>query len=134
MPLITFLSQYVQIIREARKKPFPLDVKYLSYDFFLNYDKALTRFESIRPGRVKNEPTVSDLRCLKYLPNGSIMFKLKFGDEYQLLSQRPRVIELQTNPLFKPLFSSRRPITYVYEMEAFTGNQKSTRQRSTPLL
>lgn len=44
--------QYVEIIREAQKNPFPFDVEYLTYDLFKKYDdKFLIRFDSIRPGK-----------------------------------------------------------------------------------
>lgn len=37
-----------------------------------------------------NDPTVNQLRCLKYCPDGTIYFKLSFDqDEYQILPQRP---------------------------------------------
>ena len=107
---ITLPSQYVSVIKESRKKPFPLDVQYLSYDFFINYDdKSIIRYESIRPGKIKNDPTVSDLRVLKYLPDGKIQYKLKFTDEYKDLPQRPKMPKLN-DVILQPLFKERLPI------------------------
>lgn len=85
---------YVTVTKGARKtikinnqtfqKPF--DAIYLNYDFFYNYaDKKLLRFSSIRPGRTKNEPTVSSLRSLLYLPSGDVKFKINFDEEYVML-------------------------------------------------
>lgn len=107
---ITLPSQYVSVVKEARKKPCPLDVEYLTHDFFKNYDeKSIIRFESIRPGKMKNDPTVSDLRNLKYLPSGEIQYKLIFTDEYKDLPQRTKMITL-ADVNIKPLFKERLPI------------------------
>lgn len=71
----------VKIANKLIKKPF--DAIYLSYDFFKNFnDDQLIRFNSIRPGKGKNDPTVSELRSLIYLPNGDVKFKINFDDEY----------------------------------------------------
>lgn len=108
---ITLPFQYAEVIRNARKKPFPLDVEYLSHDFFRKYDdKTVTRFESIRPGKMKQDPTVSDLRCLKYLPDGTIHYKVNYDDEYKILPQRTRLPTLPKETIFKPLFPARLPI------------------------
>lgn len=108
---ITLPSQYAQIIREARKKPFPFDVKYLTHEFFLKYDdKNNIRYESIRPGKIKSDPTVSDLRCLKYSPDGTIHYKISFEDEFKILPQRIKMPPLPKTHEFKQLFPTRLPI------------------------
>lgn len=108
---ITLPCQYATIIRESRKKPFPLDVQYLSYDFFKNYDdKLITRYESIRPGKMKNDPTVCNLRCLKYQPDGKILFKINYHDDYDNLPQRQKFIACSNDINLKPLFEGRLPI------------------------
>lgn len=90
---------YSTITREARKtvnvngvrKDLPLDVEYLSYTFFKNYkDVSMLRYKSIRPGRQANDPTVSHLRSLIYLPNGSIKYKINFDDSYNDLPIRAK--------------------------------------------
>lgn len=101
---------YVTVTKEARinvkidnvlvNKPF--EVEYLNYDFFLNYsDKKLLRFTSIRPGRFKNDPKVSNLRSLIYLPSGEIMYKVDFDGEYIVLPTRikPYVENMQPERL-----------------------------------
>lgn len=40
---------YVRIIRDARQKPRPYDVRYLSFDFFRNFDKYVGTIKSIKP-------------------------------------------------------------------------------------
>lgn len=103
---------YVRITKEARKtvkinneivkKPF--DAEYLNYDFFNNYnDKKLMRFSSIRPGRVKNDPTVSNLRSLLYLPDGTIKYKLDFDTDHIDLPVRIQPYTGRIEP--KPLYS-----------------------------
>lgn len=90
---------YVNVTQEAREKvkinnistKMPFDVSYLTYDFFLNYtNKNLIRFNSIRPGVIKNDPTVSELRSIIYLPSGVVMYKINFNDEYTDLPTRIR--------------------------------------------
>lgn len=108
---------YVSVTKEARtnvkidnvliKKPF--DVEYLKYDFFLNYsDKQLLRFASIRPGKKKYDPTVSDLRSLIYLPNGHVMYKVNFDEEYVDLPIRIKPYECMVEP--RQLHADQLPI------------------------
>jgi len=108
---ITLPYQYAEIILEARKNPFPFDVEYLTFDFFKKYDdKCLIRYDSIRPGKIKSDPSVVDLRCLKYTPDGAIQYKINYEDNYKILPQRPKLPPLQKNTSFEPLFSKRLPI------------------------
>lgn len=88
---------YVRVAKEARKTVkiddkvinMPFDALYLNYDFFKNYsDDNLIRFTYIRPGREKNDHTVSQLRSLIYLPNGKIKYKVDFNKEYINLPTR----------------------------------------------
>lgn len=44
-------SQFVNIIREARTSPTPLQAYQLHYDYFLNFESNPKRFKSIRPGK-----------------------------------------------------------------------------------
>lgn len=69
-------SDYVGVSKEARQNLRPYDVKYLSYNFFSDYasDKLCS---SIRPGLL----TVNDIRSLKYLPDGKIMYNCKFSED-----------------------------------------------------
>lgn len=88
-----------------------LDVEYRTHDLILKYDeKTLIQFDSIRPGKIKSDPTVADLRCLKYSPEGVIHYKVNYEDNYRLLPQRPKLPPLPKNATFKALFSKRLPI------------------------
>ena len=55
-------TDYIQIVKDARKNLKPLDVEYLDYNYFVNYDDSqILKSTSIRPGKSK----VVDIRCLK---------------------------------------------------------------------
>ncbi|GBP84658.1 hypothetical protein EVAR_58881_1 [Eumeta japonica] len=64
----------------------PYDVTYLNYSFFQSFDKV-GFFKSIRPGRGKRDPKVTDIRALRYTPSG-VLFKLRFIEEWTVLPQR----------------------------------------------
>lgn len=83
-------SQYPILIKEARKNPSPFEVRYLSHEFFMKYDnKDNFRYQSIRPGRKKDDPTVNQLKCLKYESDGIIYYKTDYQQEcYAPLPQR----------------------------------------------
>lgn len=111
--------EYIRITKEARKTVKikdtvinkPLDAKYLKYNFFKNYNDAkLSRFTSIRPGRAKKDPTVAQLRSLKYLPNGDVKFKVNFDQEYNHLPNRIKEYTGYTEP--KPLHTCELPIQH----------------------
>lgn len=52
--------EFVKYTQEARKEPFPYEVRYLSHNFFLNYD-SIQFYDSIRPGRIAGDPVVTDI-------------------------------------------------------------------------
>lgn len=49
-------------------------------------------YKSIRPGRVKGDSQVTDIRALKYTPEGVIFYRERFGDNWPLLPQRKTTI------------------------------------------
>lgn len=81
-------AQYVQLIQEARPTS-PYKVHYVSHNFFKDFSE-LRMYASIRPGRKAGDPTVTDLRCLKYLPTEEIQWRLQYTDDWhqQLPSRR----------------------------------------------
>lgn len=96
---ISLPSEYATVTREARKKPFPYKALYLDHSFFTNYsDKRLWIYDSIRPGRKVNDPTVIDLRVIKYDPNGIIYYKLDFTEDFQELPTRPKTVKYEEFP------------------------------------
>lgn len=78
-------STYLSISREARKNPFPYSAEWVNYDLFQDFSqKSNQMYGSIRPG--KNN--VTDIRNLRYTPNGTILYKLGFDDPWTELPQR----------------------------------------------
>ncbi|GFN99821.1 hypothetical protein PoB_002632700 [Plakobranchus ocellatus] len=71
---------YFTIFRTSRVSPRPYEVKSLNHCLFRNYGQVST-FKTIRPGRQKGDPTVNDLRCLKYSPDGELSYKLTFDED-----------------------------------------------------
>lgn len=48
------------------------------------------KFVSIRPGKKVNDPTVNDIKVIKYSPDGNIQVKLGFDNEFQALPGRKK--------------------------------------------
>lgn len=104
-------AEYIAICRSARKHPRPYDVTYLNYGFFFNFDDVQF-FKSIRPGRGKGEPKVTDIKALRYTPDVDVFFKLRFTEEWTVLPQRksPAVTALPFDSL-RNQHLTRRKIT-----------------------
>ncbi|GFO04465.1 cobyric acid synthase [Plakobranchus ocellatus] len=68
---------YFTTFRTSMVSPRSYEVKSLNHCFFKNYGQVST-FKTIRPGQQKGAPTVNDLRCLKYSPDGELSYKLTF--------------------------------------------------------
>jgi len=58
-------SDYVKISTEARKKPTTYRAMLLDHSFFKDYNQDVI-YDSIRPGRVKGDPVVVDIRRIMY--------------------------------------------------------------------
>lgn len=106
-------AQFVDLTKQARPNPMPYDAKYLTHNFFLDFTKV-ELYKSIRPGKKVGDPTVTDLRCLKLLPDGEIMFKLHFDEDFKNLPQRCSIPVLEPNKLPNPtrLYKQRLPVPY----------------------
>ncbi|KAJ8884549.1 hypothetical protein PR048_016406 [Dryococelus australis] len=65
-------ADYVHACRSAKKNPRPYVVKYVNHEYFKQFDQHHL------PGRKAGEPAVTDLRALRYCPNGNIFYKLRF--------------------------------------------------------
>lgn len=102
-------SQYHQLTLEARKVPFPYESRYVSYSYFKDFSKKETLvYDSIRPGRVKGDPTVYDISAIRYNPNGKIETKQDFKSEYKELPRRPKSSLFVSE--FPPLYNQKIPI------------------------
>lgn len=80
-------ADYISVCLNARRNPRPYYVKYLGFDFFKDFEKNKL-LNSIRPGYKVGDPVVTDLRCIKYNPDGRLQYKLKHTDEFTDLQQR----------------------------------------------
>ena len=105
-------ADYVQVMREARSKPSSYTVKYLTYDFFKDFTDTGS-LTSIRPGSRVGDPTVTDLRCLKYGATGDIQYKIRYSDEWEDLPRPRRSRQdrsAQGDHPLQPLYHTRRKI------------------------
>lgn len=104
-------AEYIGICKGARKNPEPYDVTYLDHSFFKTF-KNVKFIKNIRPGRGKGDAKVTDIRGIKYTPNGEIYFKLRFPDPWEVLPQRidGNVVALDWSN-FQQLYQERRKIT-----------------------
>ena len=64
----------------ARTKPFPFRVKFLHHDFFEDFNHVCN-LDSISSGRKAGYPTVTDLRCIRYTFDITILSKLNHTNE-----------------------------------------------------
>lgn len=104
-------AEYITICKSARKHPRPYDVTYLNHSFFKSFNDV-GFFKSIRPGRGKGDPKVTDMKALRYTPDGNIFFKLRFTEDWTVLPQRksPAVTALPFDSL-RNQHLTRRKIT-----------------------
>lgn len=80
-------ADYVLAMKKARRNPEPYSMNYVDHKFFKNYEKSISYFKSIRPGKMVGDPCVHDLRALKYTSQG-VQYKLRFNNEWQDLPIR----------------------------------------------
>lgn len=105
-------SQYSQLTQQARKKPFPYRSTYLAYDFFFDFsNKDTMRYESVRPGKKAGDPTVHDLKALRYKPDGTVEFKIDFDDDYTELPARKKEVRREITGNFPKLNKTMLKVT-----------------------
>lgn len=101
---------YVEACKTARINPFPYNVFQLDHIAFKKYSSQ-PYFSSIRPGNKVGDPQVTDIRCLKYGPDGSIKFKLSYSEKYQLFPRR--INQPKVSDSFQQLYDSKLAITKI---------------------
>ena len=75
-------TNYVDIMITARSAK-PYDVKYVDNEYFKELSSE-TMYNSIRPGVKVGDKCVTDLRVLKYCPDGTLQYKTICSEsEYQ---------------------------------------------------
>lgn len=97
-------ADYVSLCKSARKNPKPYEVYYLDHTYFKDFS-TLNLLKSIRPGHKVGDPTVNNLRALKYSPDGTTEFKIRHSEEFTTLPSRA-----QKNPQYLPIESL--PVLY----------------------
>ncbi|CAH1103806.1 unnamed protein product [Psylliodes chrysocephalus] len=77
-------SDYGRYTKEARVRGVePYELKEISYNFVKDYALiSLVKYPSIRPGKKTNDPTVNEIKVIKYTPDGTIQAKLSFYGEF----------------------------------------------------
>lgn len=80
-------ADYASLCKLGRKNHRPYEVSYLDYTFFKDFSK-LNLIKSIRPGFKVGDPTVNNLRALKYNTDGKIQFKIIHSEEFQDMPMR----------------------------------------------
>ena len=92
-------AEYIDVITAARRDH-PYEVKQVDHTFFRDFSK-LNYLSSIRPGSSAGHPQVVDLRCLQYLPDGSVSYKISYTDQWRSLPQRRRKNKADDNTITK---------------------------------
>lgn len=93
---------YIEACRTARLQPAPYKVQYLQHSYFSKYSD-LQFVTSIRPGNKKGDPVLTNLKCIKYTPDGEIKVKLDFKEEFSSLPRRIKKLtnEVQVKSLYQ---------------------------------
>ena len=105
----------MDVIKKARKHPAPYNVRFdavLPFSFFKSYDNLHQDVTTIRPGSKVSDPTVNDIKQLRYDADGGISYKLTHrDDEVFTLLPIMRRLETPTYPEYCQLYSAPRPLT-----------------------
>ena len=96
---IKLTTDYINVITSARKRN-PYKVKYLDYNFFNDY-KSVCDIASIKPSKAVGHPYVTDIRQLKYSPDGSMQFNLSYcEDKWQKLPYEINILHRTPPPRY----------------------------------
>lgn len=102
-------TDYINICETSRIKPKPYEVAYMQHDYFKNFAATtMNRCSNLRPGNKVGDPHVTDLRQIKYCPNGEIFFKLEHNSEWSPLPRKATQKAPQDFPL---LYNNRQKIS-----------------------
>ncbi|CAG4967866.1 unnamed protein product [Parnassius apollo] len=107
---INIPANYVYIAKTACKKN-PYDVQYLYHHFFKDVEHTLKFYKSIRPRKRTGDPTVTNIRALKYTLDGRIEFKLRHSaTDWEGLPTRTKTISFIPWDTVPQLYSARLKI------------------------
>ena len=107
-------ADYVSISNTARQEPAPYQVNYIDHTFFKNYSHPNLTYISVRPGTKAGDLTVTDIVCFCYKPDGTLLYKLNFNDQWTILPcrrlTREKVSEISADSEVEaPLYSDNFP-------------------------
>lgn len=104
-------SDYIRYTTEARKIT-QYETKSLTFDFFKDFSKkGLMIYDSIRPGKKPGDPTVMDIKAIKYMPGGIIKTKLSFEEDFVDIPQRKMLAVPPSLSKFPQLHHESLPIS-----------------------
>lgn len=92
-------ADIVAACKYARKYPKPYNVNYINHKHFKNFEE-IKLVKSIRPGFKAGDPTVNDIRALRYNLNGKIEYKIRHTHNFKELP-----IRQCRNPVYVPFNS-----------------------------
>ena len=111
---INIPEDYLSVIKHARTNPSPYKVRFnklLPYTFFKDFE-AVHDVPTIRPGCKTNDPTVNDIKQLKFTQDGTIYYKLAHNEEqFRILPVMRRLAAPNTHPILNQLYTEPRPLT-----------------------
>ena len=96
-------ANYVEVFKQARQQPY--DVKYVDHNFFMDF-AGLKSYDTIRPGSRVGDPVVTDIRCLRYFPEGLIKYKLLYSDEFSEVPKKRNAPTPTGHELLPNLYSA----------------------------
>lgn len=106
-PPINSPSDYIARMRMARPN-LPYAIKVLDYTFFKKFEQP-SNFQSIRPGKRAKDPTVVDIRQIKYLPDGKVFYTLDYSENWHELPHHRSIQALISYNV--PLYKNPIPIS-----------------------
>lgn len=81
-------SDYLKITTDSRKEP-PYQASMMGYEAPKKFSTPhLMRYSSIRPGKRPGDLTVSDIKAIKYVPEGKLFVQTNFDEPFIEPSQR----------------------------------------------
>ncbi|KAF6216788.1 hypothetical protein GE061_001138 [Apolygus lucorum] len=107
-PPINSPADYVARMRLARPTQ-PYNVRVVDFSFFKRHEDRCS-LTSLRPGKKSGDPTVMDIRQLKYTKDGLIFYTLDYSEDWIILPQR-RKSSHNDSDVVAPLYSRPRPIS-----------------------
>ncbi|XP_045887355.1 uncharacterized protein LOC123958143 [Micropterus dolomieu] len=96
-------------MKSVRSKPNPYEVKYVDHMFFQDFTK-LRLCKSIRPEMKPGDPTVHDIRAIRYNINGMMYFKIQHSDTWTPFSKHQFRHTTSDTPAVTPLYTESQKI------------------------